>query len=291
MSGSCYTLTVIIDFHTHVFSPELIARREEYAAADRCFRLLYGSIKARLRTAEDLITEMDASGVDMAVIQNIGWTSHERCAETNDYLLEAVQRFPRRLMPFIAVQPADDRTIDELKRCAAAGARGVGELRPEVQGFELNDREVMDPFTGTLVEQNLVLSCHADEPVGHDYPGKGGMTPGRLFPFIERYPDLKLALAHWGGGLPFYTLMPEVKEALRNVWFDSAATPYLYQAEVYERAADLIGEDRILLGTDWPLLGQRRCLDEVKALNLSTQTLKAILGGSAEELLGLNDND
>ncbi|AKG52717.1 metal-dependent hydrolase-like protein [Dehalogenimonas sp. WBC-2] len=280
---------MIVDFHTHIFSPELIARRDEYAANDKCFSLLYGSAKAKLRTAEELIAGMDASGADMAVIQNIGWTNHERCVETNDYLLEARAKYPNRLITFISVQPADIRSIDEITRCAAAGAKGVGELRPDVQGFELNNRVVMDPFIGTLVEQNLILSCHADEPLGHDYPGKGGVTPEILFPFIERYPDLKLALAHWGGGLPFYTLMPEVKKALKNVWFDSAATPFLYQATVYERAADLIGADKILFGTDWPLLGQRRCIEELQALNLSMQTLNAILGGNAEALFRLNE--
>ncbi|MEL7562931.1 amidohydrolase family protein [Dehalogenimonas sp. 4OHTPN] len=278
---------MIIDFHTHIFPPQLIAERQKYLA-DPCFRLLYSSPKARLAAADELISEMDAAGVDKAVIQNIGWTSHELCVRTNDYLLEAAARYPGRLIPFVAVQPlAGNQAINEIKRCAAAGARGIGELRPDVQGFDLGDDRVIKPFVGALVENSLVLLLHADEPVGHAYPGKGSLTPGVLYPFIAANPDLKLALAHWGGGLPFYALMPEVGAALKNTWFDSAATPYLYRPEVYERAADLVGETRILFGSDWPLLGQRRCLDELKTLNLSTQTLKAVLGGNAAALLGL----
>ncbi|MEN8614929.1 amidohydrolase family protein [Dehalogenimonas sp. THU2] len=282
---------MIIDFHTHVFSPTLIARRREYADADPCFGMLYCDTKAKLRTADELIAEMDSSGVNKAVIQNIGWTSNERCVETNDYLLEAAQQYPERLIPFICVQPlAGDAAIEEIRRCAAAGARGVGELRPDVQGFDLADQAVMTPLVKTLMANNLVLSCHADEPVGHRYPGKGAVTPQVLLPFIERYPRLKLVLAHWGGGLPFYALMPEVKEALQNTWFDSAATPFLYRPDVYERAADLVGEYKILFGSDWPLLGQRRCLDELKTLSLSTHTLKAMLGGNAITLLGNIDD-
>ena len=72
-----------------------------------------------------------------------------------------------------------------------------------------------------------------------------------LYPFICNFPDLKIVLAHWGGGLPFYALMPEVKTALANTWFDCAATPFLYKPEIFEHLADIVGFDKILFGTDW----------------------------------------
>ncbi len=277
---------VIIDFHTHIFSPKVIAGRDRYVAADPCFAALFSNPKARLTTADDLIAEMDACGVNKSIILNIGWSSHEHCVESNGYILESAARYPGRLIPFIMVQPlAEDKAVREIERCAAAGARGVGELRPDIQGLDLSDRAVIQPFVKALIENNLMLLCHVDEPVGHAYAGKGTTTPGVLYPFIEAHPDLKVVLAHWGGGLPFYALMPEVAAALRNTWFDSAATPYLYQPEVYERTADLVGETRILFGSDWPLLGQKRCLEQLKTLNLSTQSLNAILGCNASTLL------
>ena len=39
---------------------------------------------------------------------------------------------------------------------------------------------------------------------------------------------MTIIAAHWGGGLPFYALMPEVRDALQNVWFDTAAGHLLY---------------------------------------------------------------
>ncbi len=277
---------VIIDFHTHVFSPKLIANRERYLAEDQCFATLYSSPKARLANADELIVEMDSSGVDESVILNIGWTSHDLCVETNDYIMESAAKYPNRLIPFIAIQPkAGVRALSEIERCAAAGARGVGELRPDVQGLDLSDRKVMD-FVEAMIARGLILLTHTDEPIGHNYPGKGKVTPEVLFPFIADYPDLKLVLAHWGGGLPFYALMPEVKTDLKNVWFDSAATPYLYSPAIYERVAEVSGVDKILFGSDWPLLGQTRCLDEVKSQNLPLAD--KILGGNAAALLGLN---
>ncbi|MDV2988900.1 MAG: amidohydrolase family protein [Dehalogenimonas sp.] len=281
---------MIIDVHTHVFSPEVTMRREEYAANDVCFAQLYGNAKAKLRTAEDLISEMEDSGVNKAVILNIGWGSHELCVRTNDYILEAASRYPDRLIPFVSVQPAAGQAaLAELKRCAVAGARGLGELRPDVQGFDLNDRRLIKPLVKTLTDLGMVMTCHADEPVGHHYPGKGTLTPDVLFPFIEAHPGLRLILSHWGGGLPFYGLMPEVEKALTNVWFDSAASPFLYQPEIFERVSELVGADKILFGSDWPLLKQRRCLDELRATNLSTWSMRSISGGNAAGMLGLSE--
>jgi predicted TIM-barrel fold metal-dependent hydrolase len=282
---------MIVDAHTHIFSPDVIARRAEHVADDPCFRELYGNAKAKLKTAEELITEMDSAGVDKAVIQNIGWSDPETCRGTNDYLLEAAARYPKRLIPFIAVQPNSGRVaVSEINRCVAAGARGIGELRPDTQGgFVGLERKVMRPLVEAAMAGDLVMCLHVDEPVGHHHAGKGSVTPQAIFPFISSFPELKLILAHWGGGLPFYTLMPEVKKALGNVWFDSAASPLLYQPEIYERVADLAGGDRILFGSDWPLLRQRRALEELRSVNLSTWTVKGIAGDNAAELLGLKD--
>jgi hypothetical protein len=281
---------VIIDFHTHVFSPNVIANRSHYADIDPCFKILYSSPKSKLATADDLIAEMDASGVDKSIILNIGWSTHELCIETNDYILESASKYPDRLIPFIGIQPsAGADAICEINRCAAAGARGVGEIRPDVQGFKLSDHRITGPFVNALIENKLILLSHVDEPVGHNYPGKGSTTPGILFPFIAEYPELKTVLAHWGGGLPFYTLMPEVKAALKNVWFDSAASPYLYNSSIYNRIAELSGVDKILFGSDWPLLGPGRGIGEVTALDLSPTVANKILGGNAAALLGLSD--
>ena len=91
--------------------------------------------------------------------------------------------------------------------------------------------------------------------------------------------------AHWGGGLPFYALMPEVEESLSNVYFDSAASPFLYSASVFPTVAALAGAGRVLLGSDYPLLRARRLIDEARRTVTSEDDLAAILGGNAERLL------
>lgn len=279
---------MIIDFHTHILPPNIKKNRTKYADSDPCFAILYSKKDARMATAEELIASMDRDGVDISVVLNIGWTTHELCVETNDYILESIARYPGRLVGFCAVQPqAYEAALREIERCARAGAKGIGELRPDVQFFELGDQEVMLPFVQTLQENNLTLLLHSSEPVGHEYSGKGTVTPETLYPFINQFPNLNLVCAHWGGGLPFYSLMPEVKLAMDNVYFDTAASPFLYSPQIYQQVSDLVGADRILFGTDYPLLSQSRLIDEVMSLDIPEENRNLIFSGNARRLLGL----
>ncbi len=279
---------MIIDFHTHVLPPGIKKDRSRYVVADPCFALIYSDEKAKIATADELIESMDRDGVDISVIANYGWATHELCVETNDYILESVARYPKRLVGFCAVQPrAGKAAIAEIERCARAGARGVGELRSDVQSFDISDKETMQPFVEVMQEHKLIMLTHASEPAGHEYPGKGSITPGRLYQFITSFPDLTIICAHWGGGLPFYALMPEVEKAMKNVYFDTAASPFLYSRRIYNVVSQLAGADRILFGSDYPLLAQSRIIREITAIGLPEEAQQLILGDNARRLLGI----
>ncbi len=279
---------MIIDFHTHVFPPDVKKNRNKYIECDPCFAILYSDPKAKIATADELIASMDEAGVDISVILNIGWTTHELCVETNDYIIDAVSRYPQRLAGFCAVQPNSPKAaVSEIERCAKAGIKGVGEMRPDIQLFDLGDEMVMNPLVEVLKEHKLALLLHSSEPIGHDYPGKGIMFPDVLYPFITSFPDLTIICAHWGGGLPFYALMPEVKKAMGNVYFDSAASPFLYTPEVYSQVIQLVGADRVLFGSDYPLLAQSRLLKEIETLDMPEETKNLVLAGNALRLLGI----
>jgi hypothetical protein len=277
---------VIVDFHTHIFPPWLRERRDEYAKSDPCFASLYSQPKARIATAEELIASMDEASIDSSVVLNAGWVSHELCVKTNDYVLDSISRYPKRLVGFCAIQPrAGDAAIAEIERCAKSGAKGIGELRSDVQGFDLTDKKTMKPVLDAALKHNLVLLTHSSEPVGHKYPGKGRITPDILYSFITAFPKFKVVCAHWGGGLPFYALMPEVAGALTNVFFDTAATVFLYRPEVFEQMSSIIGSGKILFGTDYPLMHQNRVLAQIKSAQLSKEDKDKILGANARKLL------
>ena len=268
--------------------------RERYIRRDRTFAALYANPKARMATAENLIAAMDEDGVDVAVAMGIGWTDYDIAREANDYIIDASQRNQGRIVGFASVNPAwgpaengCDLAAREAERCADAGLRGIGELHPDTQAFDLGDLDTMASLMSVIEERGIILTTHSSEPVGHIYAGKGSVTPDILMRFIGNFPDATIVCAHWGGGLPFYALMPEVGAALRNVYFDSAASPFLYTPQIYSTVSSLVGVDKALFGSDYSLLRPRRLLAEITASGLTAEEREAVQGGNAARLLGL----
>ncbi len=279
---------MIIDFHTHIFPPEVIARREEFCGRDPWLEELYGNPKAKMASADDLIASMDADGVDVSVTFPFGWRDSGLAEECNSYVLRAMRDFPGRIIGLAAVQPlAGPRAIAELERCAKAGMPGFGELMPHGQGYRLSDTTLLAPLVEAALSLGLFCLTHTSEPVGHSYLGKGDVTPVELQTFITAFPALRVVAAHGGGGFPFYELMPEVHTAAANVWYDSAASLYLYRSDIYPTVARIAGPDKILWGSDYPLLAQGRMLAYARGSGLSDDELALALGGNAAALLGL----
>ena len=77
----------------------------------------------------------------------------------------------------------------------------------------------------------------------------------------------------------------EVKDVLHNTWFDTAASPFLYDKEIYAIATRILGPDRILFGSDFPLLKPGRYLEEMEKVRLSDETIRNICGENAARLL------
>lgn len=264
------------------------ARRSEYLERDAWFSTLYEDPKHRLASAEELVDSMDKAGVDRTVVFGFPWRDGGLCREHNNYLLDAISRFPNKLIGFACVQPLDAKDAQELERCLKAGLMGLGELGPDGQRFDIEDKRILAASAEVLQQYDRPLLTHSSEPMGHDYPGKGKTLPWKLLKMVQNFPNLKIVLAHWGGGLPFYELMPEIREATRNVYYDTAASTYLYRFDIFPVAARMVGADRILWGTDWPLLSQSKFMARVRASGLTEEEQTAILGGNAARLLRLD---
>jgi uncharacterized protein len=284
---------VLVDVHAHVFSDAVLQRRAEFAERDEWFRQLNPPGSRRLASASRLIRTMDEAGVDVSCALGFGWADHALCVEQNDYAAEAVKLFPRRLLAFCTVQPrSGGAAVRELERCARLGFRGVGELFPDGQGFSLADRATLAPVLEACDALGLVFLVHASEPLGRAYPGKGETTPQKLLQLAqlvnEVAPSLTVICAHLGGGLPFYELMPEVRALTSSLYFDTGATGYLYEPTAVAHVAQ-IAPDRLLFGSDYPVIGTRRMVDFVRAAQLPPEVESAVLGGTAARLLGLKD--
>jgi predicted TIM-barrel fold metal-dependent hydrolase len=279
---------MIVDFHTHVFPPEIIARREEFCGRDAWLAELYGNPRARMASVDDLLISMQASGVDRSVVFPFGWSDPGLAEECNDYVLAAMRQHPGRVVGLAAIQPlAGARALRELERCARGGMPGFGELMPHGQGFRLTDTRLLAPLMEAAEALGLFALTHASEPVGHHYLGKGDVGAADLEAFIVAFPRLRVVAAHWGGGFPLYELMPEVHAAAANLWYDSAASAYLYRPEIFAVVARCAGAQKILWGSDFPLLGQGRMLEHARAGGLAPDELALALGGNAARLLGM----
>lgn len=273
----------VIDCHTHIVPPDVIAGRERLCRDERWFGLLYANPSTRLASAEDLLAAMDAAGVAMAVAFGFAFRDAGLCRACNDYVLEAARGAPDRVIPFAVVNPADPRTAcDEALRCLDAGAAGLGELMPDGQGFTLAD-PILDGLLALARERRAPVMIHVNERLGHDYAGKGSQGPEEAYRLALRHPESTLIYAHWGGGLPFYELMPEVRAALRNVYYDTAASPYLYDDAVH-RHAMAWAPTKVLFGSDYPLIAPRRHLRRLRRAGLDETSLEALLGGNARAL-------
>lgn len=276
----------IIDFHTHIFPDEFIMNRQALINDEPAFSLLYSSHNSRMINADSLVKSMDESCIDISVAVGFPWKSEDLFKRHNNCLLEAQEKYPDRIKAFVCFDLFSRRAAREFERCVKNGASGAGELafyadRPDKMALE-NIQAVMN----ISEKSSLPVLIHANEPVGHIYPGKNGFTPEPAYNLAKKFPENRIIFAHWGGGLFFYNLMKrEVGNVLKNVYMDTAASPFLYKSEIYNVAVKIFGADRILFGSDYPLIKPSRYFDEMKKSGISEEDFIKIKGGNAGLLL------
>ncbi len=275
---------MIIDAHVHVFPPEAAADRAAFAAGEPAFGWLYEDPQAALASAEDLIAAMDEDGLEKAVVCGFPWRDTKKARRHNDYILEAAAAWPRRIIPLAAVDPRTPEAVREAERALGRGAAGLGEIG--VYDADLAAPEVrpgLIALARLCAEADKPLLLHANEPVGQAYPGKSPMTLKGLYDLLKDCPSTRFQLAHLGGGVFFFELLKkEVKEVLANCVFDTAAAPFLYRPRLYPLFVSVAGEDRLLFGSDFPLLGFRRCFEEMESVGLAAALKRKILGLNAK---------
>jgi predicted TIM-barrel fold metal-dependent hydrolase len=280
---------MIIDCHTHIFPEEVRKDREAFCKRDEGFSFIYKNSKAKMAGVEDLIASMDESGIDHSVICGFPWNQPDLCSFHNQYLMESALRYPNRLIVFVSLLFSNpDWSGKELVRVMKGGARGVGEIAFYHDEMTSQDIHFMKPILTQMEKQGIPLLLHTNETLGHSYPGKGRTPLERFYELILSFPNLPIILGHWGGGLPFYELMPEVRKGMANVYYDTAASPFLYSKKIYAIASEIVGVEKIFFGTDYPLISPRRYFKELEGSGLSGQDQKKILGLNFSRRFGLD---
>jgi uncharacterized protein len=271
-----------VDAHVHIFPPEMIKRRESYFPRDDRFAALYRSPRARMATADQVVAEMDQSGVAQSIVFGFSFHDQGLCRMVNDYVLEAVAAWPDRLAGLACVSPKEPGAVGELERCLDAGLRGCGEPAPADSPEDLDD---LAGIAAVLRERGLPLLLHANEPVGHLYPGKGDFGPKACVACAATYPGSKLVFAHMGGGAFLYEAMTELREVLVDVYYDTSAVPYLYEAGIYQAAVATAGTHKLLFGSDYALLSPVRYREGFGVLSRAARA--AICGENARKVFKL----
>lgn len=296
-----YNLHMKIDAHVHFTPPSLRARLAQLADEESYWHLLLNPPNGRSIqgwvTADRMIRDMDVAGLDRVVMVGEYFRQHDNCIQRNDQAIEIIRLWPDRVLALATIQPtAGQAALDELNRCLDNGLVGVGELNPYAQGFSLDDSDFLR-LAERCIEADVPLNLHVSEEVGGYYLGKSTTSLRSYYELACRLPELKLILAHWGGGLFLYEIMPRVRRQLRNVWYDTAATPLLYPVEkVFTTALTCIDHRKLLHGSDYPLRIYPRTMKEadfrpflaaMNGLDLESGMRHDIMGMNAARLFNL----
>jgi uncharacterized protein len=277
---------MIIDSHTHIFPVEIRDKREDFFHGEAAFKLLYSVPGSKLAGAEELIRNMDNEGVGKSVVFGFPWKTKDYFKRNNDYILNVVERYKDRLIGFSTFFPLAKDAEKELERCLKSGLSGVGELAFYTSALSKNTIKAFEPIAEIAQKSDVPILLHTNEPVGHYYHGKTTMTLKEIYDFLQYFSDNKIILAHWGGGIFIYYLMKKVvKGVLKNTWFDTAASPYLYDKAIYSISTEIVGFDKILFGSDFPLIKPSRYFKEMKDAGLSKDAIGTICGENAASLL------
>ncbi|MDI6688275.1 MAG: amidohydrolase family protein [Desulfobacterales bacterium] len=286
MSGK--TNGMIIDFHTHIFPKEVRENRKKYFPSEPGFKLLYDRPESKLVGAGDLVDSMDGQGVDRSVIFGFPWKSSDTFKKHNDYIIKSTQRHPGRLTGFCCIDIFSRQAIPEIMRCCESGLSGVGELALYESGIDEKFLKRLEPVMGICLDKNLPVLIHTNEPVGLQYPGKTPNTFGQIYRLITRFPENKIVLAHWGGGIFFFNLLKNrAKESFNNVYFDTAASPFIYDVKIYRIAINILGQEKIVFGSDFPLLTPARYFKEFDQAGLTKNEIDSLCWKNAARLLNL----
>jgi hypothetical protein len=184
-----------------------------------------------------------------------------------------------RIVPFASVHPDSPGAAEAVGRIARAGIRGI-KLHPLYQSFAVDDPRVF-PLYEAIAAERLILMMHA----GYDIAfGKEDLaSPARFVRVVERFPGLRLVLAHLGGW-NWIDLFIE-RLAGKDLYIDTAfCSGYCSDAQ-RDRLLSRHSTDRILFGSDSPWARMDEHVRFVRALPVSDAVKEKILGRNAERFL------
>lgn len=259
----------VFDVHVHIY-PDRIAQKASRSIGDFYDGLpIHGD-----GTLADCIRRMDEGGVERFAAHSVALTPHN-VASINAFVLEARERYPRRIVPFAAIHPdvADVQAlVDEL---VAQGFRGA-KVHPDIQRFALDSERAENMMEA--LQGRLPLLIHAGD-WRYDFDG-----PRRILRLHERFPRLQLICAHFGGWSEWHEAMELLPG--HGLMIDTSSTLYALPARDAVEAIRRFGAENVLYGTDYPMWTPGDELKRFMRIELTDAEREAILWDNAVRLFG-----
>ena len=266
---------MIIDFHTHCFPNALAPRAMSRLAATASTISISPTTDG---TARGLLESMRAAGIDRSVVCNIATNAHQM-RKVNDFAIETLERFPS-LIPLGSLHPHGESLEDELARLTSAGITGI-KIHPDYVGIHIDDPD-FEPVFALCEAKGVFVITHAGlDPISpeHIY-----CTPERVRRVMEKFPLLKLVVAHMGG----YHCEEDVLSLLcgQPVYIDTSLLSHRPERQNELRRILLEHDsDRILFATDTPWADAASEISAIHAMQLPQQLEDKIFSENAISLL------
>ena len=259
----------ISDSHAHIF-PQKIALKASGATGE-----FYGVAMHHDGMAHTLDSELSAAGIDRALVCSPATTPHQ-VESINDFIAEKCKKYPR-FFGVATLHPDTPDSAKEIERLISLGLHGV-KYHPDFQRFKIDD-EKMFPTYKLLEEKGLPVLFHAGDK-RYDFSG-----PKRIINVIERFPDLKIIAAHFGGYSEWDEVWKYPKH--KNLYFDTSSSLWVMSKDEARIFIDHFGANQFMFGSDFPMWTPGEELREFLAIELTDKERERILNGTFEELFGL----
>jgi predicted TIM-barrel fold metal-dependent hydrolase len=242
---------MIVDIHTHAW-PEKVSQRAR-ENLEKVFRVkLVGD-----PTLKTLLTYMDKNNIDISAVCGVA-TKPEQVPSINKWLFSIRSD---RIKIFCALHPEYKGWKEEIKKIKDNGD-GI-KLQPEFQDFYIDDEKAL-PWYEEMERLGLIIIFHCGKELSGTMLVRS--SPDRMARLMKKFPKLKIIAAHFGG----FELWDEVKKYLlgKDIYFDTSF--FFHFLPIKEIKAMLLAhpEDRLLFGTDFPIVDQKKDIDFLKNLDI-----------------------
>ncbi len=272
---------MLVDVHVHTFPDDLAAR-----ALQKLANKTHPHIAPVADgTVSGLLAGMRRDGVEYAVVCPIA----TKPAQFDGILAEAIAlrdgvrgaEAARHVIPFASVHPDDEARFSRLTQVAERGIRGI-KLHPYYQPCVLDAPEMLEYFH-CCRDLNLIVQCHCGFDIGFPFAPVCG--PERVARVMREVPGLRFIAAHLGGWRQWGGAIEQVLG--KDIYLDTAVLEPHFSDEAPQRLLREHPADKLLFATDWPWLGFADGLRFIASSGLTPEQERAVLGGNAAALLGL----